>query len=286
MVEGAGLLENGGLSVPRTVMPLTATAFDLACWLHQEAHLIEAIGRADFSVGLLDAVFAALPADTAFIVAHAPGRPPTMLEAGRVLPERRGEIQRYLVGPYLLDPVRQACIEGRRGLVRLADIAPDRFQESEYYRSFYVSHGLADEVNFLIDLPGAGGIALSMGRLAAHRAFDSAELAILQAIEPLVGAAARRHWATGQIDVDGAGQALHEQLERAFARFGEGCLTEREAEVARLILRGHSSKSVAHELAISADTVRVHRKNIHAKLGISSQGELFSLFIAGVSGAA
>ncbi|WP_144276968.1 helix-turn-helix transcriptional regulator [Metapseudomonas resinovorans] len=267
---------------------MTAQAFDLARWLSQEAPLIEAIGRADFPARLLASLFAAVPIDTAFIVAHVPGRPPAMLEAGRVLPERREEIQRYLVGPYLLDPVRQACIEGRRGLLRLADIAPDRFQESEYYRSFYVSHGLADEVDILIDLAGTGGLALSMGRLAAHGAFDEVELATLRAIEPLVGAAARRHWGTSPVDGEGTGQALHRQLERAFERFGDGCLTEREAEVARLILRGHSSKSVAHELAISTDTVGVHRKNIHAKLGISSQGELFSLFLASAtaSGAA
>ncbi|MDT4830633.1 Bacterial regulatory protein [compost metagenome] len=262
---------------------MTANAFDLARWLRQQASLIEAIGHAEFPARLLDALFSAVPIDTAFIVAHAPNRPPTVLEEGRVRAERREEIRRYLVGPYLLDPVRQACIDGRQGLVRLVDIAPDHFSESEYYRSFYVSHGLADEVNILVDLPGAGGIALSMGRVAANGAFSAADLAVLQAIEPLVGAAARRHWASRPGREDAPARALHAQLEHAFNRFGEGCLTEREAEVARLILRGHSSKSVAHELAISADTVRVHRKNIHAKLGISSQGELFSLFIANVA---
>jgi len=277
------LLDNERLCVPRDELPLTDHAFDLARWLSHEAPLIEAIGRADFPARLLQSVFAAVPIDTAFIVAHVPARPPAMLEAGRVLPERREEIQRYLVGPYLLDPVRQACIEGRRGVLRLADIAPDGFQASEYYRSFYVSHGLADEVNILIDLAGAGGLALSMGRLAGHGAFAAEDLAKLRAIEPLVGAAARRHWGAVLVDGEGEGQALHRQLKRAFERFGEGCLTEREAEVARLILRGHSSKSVAHALAISTDTVGVHRKNIHAKLGISSQGELFSQFIASVT---
>jgi DNA-binding CsgD family transcriptional regulator len=32
-------------------------------------------------------------------------------------------------------------------------------------------------------------------------------------------------------------------------------------------------------LGISSGTVRIHRRNIYAKLGISSQGELFALFI-------
>ncbi|WP_342245662.1 helix-turn-helix transcriptional regulator [Pseudomonas sp. OTU5201] len=263
---------------------LSSSVFDLAQWLRLEASLIDTIGQPEFPARLLQALFAAVPIDTAFIVAHAPGQPPAMLEEGRVLPVRREEVHRYLAGPYLLDPVHLACVEGRRqGLVRLADIAPDQFQESEYYRNFYSSHGLADEVNILIGLERAGGIALSMGRIASHGAFAPEELAVLASIEPLVAAAARRHWAAEAVSGDGAGQALHAQLERAFNRFGGDCLTDREAEVARLILRGHSSKSVAHELAISADTVRVHRKNIHAKLGISSQGELFSLFLAAIA---
>ncbi|MNQ39561.1 response regulator FixJ [compost metagenome] len=264
--------------------PLTSSAFDLAHWLRQQACLIEAIGQPDFSARLLQALFAVVPIDTAFIVAHAPGRPPAMLEEAWVLAERREEIHRYLAGPYLLDPVHLACVEsGRRGLARLVDIAPDRFQESEYYRSFYASHGLADEVNILVGLETSGGIALSMGRVAGHAAFGADELSALASVEPLISAAARRHWAAAPVNGDGAEQTLHTHLERAFNRFGDHCLTEREAEVARLILRGHSSKSVAHHLSISADTVRVHRKNIHAKLGINSQGELFSLFLAAIA---
>lgn len=284
MTAGPRLIENGADPLARALIALTASAFDLAHWLREEAALIDSIGQPTFPARLLQAMFTAVPIDTAFIVAHAPDCPPSMLEDGWVLPGRREEVHRYLAGPYLLDPVHLACVEGRhRGLVRLADIAPDRFHESEYYRSFYASHGLADEVNILVDLGYAGGIALSMGRVEAHGAFRPDELVVLASIEPLIGAAARRHWGAASSGANGEGQALHAQLENAFNRFGSDCLTDREAEVARLILRGHSSKSVAHELAITPDTVRVHRKNIHAKLGISSQGELFSLFLAAIS---
>ncbi|MGR3700268.1 MAG: LuxR C-terminal-related transcriptional regulator, partial [Roseovarius sp.] len=36
-------------------------------------------------------------------------------------------------------------------------------------------------------------------------------------------------------------------------------------------------------LGISPGTVRIHRRNIYAKLRVSSQGELFSSFIAALS---
>ncbi|MNN87274.1 Transcriptional regulatory protein UhpA [compost metagenome] len=61
--------------------------------------------------------------------------------------------------------------------------------------------------------------------------------------------------------------------------FGGDRLTEREREIAHLLLRGHSVKSSAKVLEISPETVRMHRKNLYTKLEISSQAELFALFI-------
>jgi DNA-binding CsgD family transcriptional regulator len=56
-------------------------------------------------------------------------------------------------------------------------------------------------------------------------------------------------------------------------------LTPRELDVVGLVLEGHSSESIANLLNISAGTVRIHRKNIYAKMRISSQRELFSIFV-------
>ena len=57
-------------------------------------------------------------------------------------------------------------------------------------------------------------------------------------------------------------------------------LTPREREVVEYTLRGHSAEAAGRALGISAGTVRIHRRNIYAKLRIGSQGELFSRFIA------
>ena len=46
-----------------------------------------------------------------------------------------------------------------------------------------------------------------------------------------------------------------------------------------------AAKSVARELRIAPGTVMVHKRNLFAKLGITSQYELFSLFIKELSGA-
>lgn len=71
----------------------------------------------------------------------------------------------------------------------------------------------------------------------------------------------------------------------AMAQFGTSRLSEREAEVARLILQGHSSKVIARMLGNSPETVKVFRKRIHTKLGLATSAELFSLFLAALCAA-
>ena len=79
-------------------------------------------------------------------------------------------------------------------------------------------------------------------------------------------------------------EASEQVLASAFHRFGAGKLTAREAEIVELVLKGNSSDAIGKQLGIATGTVRIHRKNIYMKLGISSQGELFSRFVASISG--
>jgi DNA-binding CsgD family transcriptional regulator len=46
-----------------------------------------------------------------------------------------------------------------------------------------------------------------------------------------------------------------------------------------MILQGHSSKSIARQIGIAPGTVKLHRKAIYRKLGITSQSELFASFL-------
>lgn len=53
----------------------------------------------------------------------------------------------------------------------------------------------------------------------------------------------------------------------------------RELEIARLILRDYSSKARAQRLGVSPEMIKAHRYHLVAKLNISSQPELFFLFV-------
>nr|WP_254454761.1 helix-turn-helix transcriptional regulator [Acetobacter estunensis] len=73
-----------------------------------------------------------------------------------------------------------------------------------------------------------------------------------------------------------------EALNLSFRNFERERLSPREQDVVALLLRGHSSLSAAKNLGIAEGTVKIHRKNIYAKLGISSQSMLFSRFITSI----
>lgn len=193
----------------------------------------------------------------------------------------------YQEGPYLLDPFYLATTRpGMSGLYRIKELAPDRFYQGEYFRNYYVQTGLAEEIGYFVALPGGVTVVLSLMR--AERPFTGREFRALQGVGPLVDAAVKIHWADlSHRFSQGMGlPALARpggDLGRAFARIGGSVLTRREREVVEYTLKGHSAEATGMILHIAPGTVRIHRRNIYAKLGISSQGELFASFIRALS---
>lgn len=195
----------------------------------------------------------------------------------------------YLKGPYLLDPFFTAC--GRKadpGLSRLRDIAPDRFYQSEYYRSYYTQTGLSEEICYTLYLPKGVAIVISLMRSGESSRFSARECRILGSVTPVVVSLAKRHWQDipGKFDLEtsvNTRQNDREKIETTVnARIGRR-ITPREAQVAGQVLEGHSSEAIAKSLGITAGTVRIHRRNIYAKLQISSQQELFSIFFPNIA---
>lgn len=193
----------------------------------------------------------------------------------------------YQEGPYLLDPFYLACGKsGVAGLFRIKDLAPDRFYQGEYFRNYYIQTGLAEEIGYFVELPGDATVVLSL--MHAERPFSGREFREFQSVYPLVEAAIRCHW-TDLSHQFSAGVNAPElprpsgDLSRAFANFGLQVLTPREREVVEFTLKGHSADATGLIMNIAAGTVRIHRRNIYAKLGISSQGELFASFINALS---
>lgn len=187
----------------------------------------------------------------------------------------------YQAGPYMLDPFFLAASRSvTPGLYRLRDLAPDRFYQGEYFRSYYVQTGLAEEIAYFVTLPDLSTLTLSLMR--AEKRFSQKEFAALEAAFPFVAATARWHWPGLDQTFEKSGSSLRwqqRQMSYDLGSFGAGVLTPREREVAEFTLKGHSAESAGQILGIAAGTVRIHRRNIYSKLNINSQGELFSRFL-------
>lgn len=244
--------------------------------------MMEAEGTPLFPQRLAEFLRTVAPYDFTVIFSYRGAARPLDLHDDFPRAKRAVFVTDYQAGPYLLDPFYLAATKPvPPGLYRMREMAPDRFYQGEYFRSYYVQTGLAEEIGFFVD--AGGGVMLVVSLMRARKAFSAKEFAALKGVWPIVRAAAARHWA----DVaetfaarEGAGTAASDgHVQRAFHRFGEGQLTPREREVVEYTLKGYSAEAICQVLGISSGTVRIHRRNIYAKLGISSQGELFVRFI-------
>lgn len=248
----------------------------------QIGRMMAATGSPDFPLRIADFLRSLAPFDYTVVFGYCGTARPLDLYDDFPATKRAVFVTDYQAGPYLLDPFYLAATRPlAAGLYRMRDLAPDRFYQGEYFRSYYAQTGLAEEIGYFIATGRGPTIVLSLMR--SDKVFSAREVAALRTARPIVEAAAQRHWADlasrfQTNDAKGAGPA-DTQIERSFQRFGAGLLTVREREVAEYTLKGYSAEAISQILAISSGTVRIHRRNIYAKLGIGSQGELFARFI-------
>lgn len=195
----------------------------------------------------------------------------------------------YQAGPYLLDPFYHTARERRAGVFRMRELAPDRFFSSEYYRTYYVKTGLAEEIGFFITTDEDITIVLSLMRREKSGPFPEAEFARLRQADALVAAMAHHYWSGVGARFDAAKarkrrkRASAPTLPAADAAWRNLKLTSREAAIVELVLQGHSSESIGLRLGITTGTVKVHRRNVYRKLGISSQTQLLSVYLNNLS---
>lgn len=254
-------------------------------WYAGLSELLSRAGKPDFPQVFADTVSKLAHFD--YTVTFAYNGPDMPLCLHHTFQQRQFEIhvEDYEVGPYLLDPFYKATANGlRSGLYRLAELAPDQFYKSEYYRSYYVQTGPVDEIAFFIPGNANWTIVTSLMRSPRQRAFNAHDLRMLRCVEPLLRGIAERHWRTDERLKAGGSErnekaVLERTVQDALEKRGIPPLTPRELEVVGLVLEGHSSESIANILGITAGTVRIHRKNIYAKMRISSQRELFAIFM-------
>ncbi len=259
-----------------------ASTESLARWNRDLSKAIAHLGSDRFLPSLVHAICRDIKVDYPQVWLYHTDLPPQCIY--HEIPEyaQRSQIDLYLEGPYREDPFFQISMHQPRGrFYRLSDLINGSLEESNYYRSYYRDTATEDEIIFLARLTDGSVINISLMRKNGHGRFDKSEYDFLKALAAPVSELLRSHSQLSDFshryllgpDISGV-------IDLAFRAFGASLLSPREKGVLELMLRGYSSHASADKLGIAMETLRRHRKSIYRKLDVSSQTDLFSLFIA------
>ncbi|MBT9458147.1 MAG: helix-turn-helix transcriptional regulator [Burkholderiaceae bacterium] len=255
-------------------------AVDSAVWHRLIGGLIEALDKPNFWNILIRYLGDVLHFDNWVVLQFSRDHRPVVFAESPSASGGADELfQDYLNGFYLLDPFYIACLDDpRAGLLRLDDVAPDRFEAEDYYQRYFKLNIVMDEVQFNLPLGRAGVLILSLG---SQRRYSVEDMTLLNAITPWMLALIRQRSALHEWqDDDSTAEPGSDGVDAptALAK-GSSNLTNRELEIVQLLLSGFSSKGIAQKLKISPETVKGHRKHIYTKLGVKSHAELFAIYL-------
>lgn len=266
---------------------------DAAAWYRELGELVEDPVCEDLPERLVRALGHLVPFEMAAVFVYRGRSRPLVIYDNFDPGEAKQGITTYIENTYVVNPFYQASLRGLPdGVYRIRDLAPDDFYTSGTQNAYRVQPRATEEIGYItehwpvgleeIDISSTLATKvvaeISIYRALGKRGFDDGELARIAAAVPLIRALLRHYWT--EFGTTGSRAAPPDtRVDEAFADFGAAVLTGRECEVVQLILRGHSSESICFNLGISLGTVKTHRKNAYAKLEISSQSELLSLFL-------
>jgi DNA-binding CsgD family transcriptional regulator len=247
---------------------------------NQLAAIMPEIGSRRLPSLLVRMLKSLVPFDNAVILHYRHGEKPLIVYNDLPPLVIKQQIDEFINGAFLIEPFYRAAVDDRvSGLNRLSDLAPNGFEKTEYYRTYFRYTEIKDEIGFIIHLSADQFINISMGRLTFSQRFNRTQISLLDDITEVIETLCKLQWVAENGVQQAAENKLPGQLDSALRHFGTAYLTDRETQVVQLFLHGHSTKSIAERLGISPETVKLHRKNSYAKLDVSSQAELFHLFI-------
>ena len=245
------------------------------------AKITQSIGSTDWFDAVLNLLGTVCSSDSGGVMMyHRQQRPRRIVHRfnpqERALPE-----DAYLSGPYVLCPNYQLFAQGcPSGIYWLRDIAPDDFYDSEFYRVFYSQIGLSDSIDLLWRINDDTALNIFIERSIHHAKFQAEDIVAISQLLPLIFAsAAKHHELTAAVSRRDTDSLTHRKVQNTIENFASSLLTQRERQVLFYMISGYSSALTAQRLTTTEGTIKIHRKNIHRKLDISSQAELFSLFI-------
>lgn len=251
-----------------------------AAWADACAHIIDTLDEPDLPRSLANALCTLVSFDECRQMVYAGAASPVIVFDSLQDHTYRTGLANYLNNSYLISPPYRMYRQGQfSGAYRLGDLAHLATREIDP-KKYRISVLASEEIGYLTEGMPAGNEELCVGldmrdgacamisltRKRSTKGFQPSEMDRIGTVVPVLAAAFRRYWLRARVPESVAAATLKR-------------LSPREREIARLLVDGHSTLSISLRLDISVTTVKTHRKNIYAKLGISTQYELFSLYM-------
>ena len=249
------------------------------------------VGSAEFYQTLLQIVSTLIPGEFESLTVYSKGARPQLLHfESTPIREQDQDVaviaELYNTAFFRFDPFFRYWREVfTPGVVPLYEI-PDLLSRDELYVTSYMpAMQMADDVVVLLPLPGERAVAL--GRERSWR-YAKQEIDRLNRLYPLLTGLNKAHLRT--MNAQAAVEPLMGELSKtpapppldfrtAVDGFIASRLTPRERDILRLLLAGFPSSFIAKRLEIGIGTVRNHRKRLYTKLDVTSEREIFTLFI-------
>lgn len=267
------------------IAPAKSASRPLARAAHWAASLLQAQHSAAALAKLHEALMAMVPLTNYIVVDFIVDHEPVLVDSNYEREYLMRHLSAYRSGLYQLDPFYAHVAAGTAGLLRLDDIAPENFRQSEYFLRHYKFTGVIDELRYLVPLAPERSVHVLLEREQPMPPFSRAEFRHLNDIGPFVLAFVEQNWHWHERHLAGTSTGRREafDLRQQIQAIAPGEITPRETEIIEQMLKGHSVKSMASLLGIEEGTVTNHKRNIYAKLGIHSQARLFDRFLRTLS---
>ena len=180
---------------------------------------------------------------------------------------------------YLLDGNQRIVSSGPAakpgGAIVMHQQASKDIAHEGYRMACYDNPHVSDRLSLLVQPAEEIWLSVNLYRDRAYSNFQPHEIALVEALAPLLGHAARHHYA-----LHGQSQLGIPQLMLARVRTLAPTLTKRELDVVRGVLEGRTAAEIAETLGIKPASVVTYQKRAYQRLGISSQRQLFALCLS------
>lgn len=212
------------------------------------------------------------------------GRPRTVAVGDRARTRELPDIsQAYVQRFYRLDGAQQAMqaheaaarkSPPQRPHIVLHRQAASDVQHPEYRQTCYTLPRVTERLSILSLHEGRRWLSVNLYRGLEHGLLSDAEIAVVQALAPLIVQAVRLHY-TGQVL---GGDLMALMMDRLALRGGR--LTARDEDVVRGLLEGLSTPALAERLGLTVASAQTYAKRLYRKLGVSGHKELVAWLLS------